>query len=180
MNVSWRNAVLILAGWTLVNMAWAQTDDARAVLTRLSINQVAELDGHVYARVQDQRRGGTQALERLLIGRATVLAGHWLCHFTPSPNQRLDVNLQGVSLIYSREVDGVMDVVIKLKKQKPDCIVQTVQVRPEPMPSTSTSSTVSTVNAMPRLEPEQKTLQTIPATEPPDKGFKVRVYSTEH
>lgn len=45
MNVSWRNAVLILAGWTLVNMAWAQTDDARAVLTRLPINQVAELDG---------------------------------------------------------------------------------------------------------------------------------------
>ena len=74
MNVSWRNAVLILAGWPLVNMAWAQTDDARAVLTRLSINQVAELDGHVYARVQDQRRGGTQALERLLIGRATCPA----------------------------------------------------------------------------------------------------------
>jgi hypothetical protein len=166
---------------SFVSLACAQVLDTQALLNRLAVNQVIEADGYVYVRVQDQRRGATQALERILIGRASVLASYWLCQLTPQSHQRLDANLQGINLIHSREENGVMDVVIKLKKQKPECTVQTIPVRPEPavvlpQPSSPVESEISES----RAQSEQRPSKATSTMEPSGAGFKVRVYSTEH
>jgi hypothetical protein len=174
-----------------VAVSYASEDSA--FLTRLPVNQVAESDGQLYVRTRDQRRGATQALERLLVGRATVLAAHWLCNFTPKANQRFDAKLQGVSLIHSHEADGVLDVVIRLKKQKPECAVKAVAPRPklpaspeEEMTSGPQIPSVTVPEASANnaavdvvISIEQKSpLQT--PSESTDTGSKVRVYSTEH
>jgi hypothetical protein len=165
------------------NVAAAQSADSSAFFRRLPIQQVTESDGQIYVRVQDQRRGATQALERILINRATVMAGHWLCQYTPKPNQRLDANLQGLSLVYSKELEGIMDVVIKLKKQQPECIIQALAPRSEPLAATASASVdPAVVNAEVEVQAPmaQKASQSPATSEPPKSGFKVRVYSTEH
>jgi len=76
---------VLLVGLALLlpGVVGAQTTPLSSLLDRLPTNQVTELDGQIYVRVVDQRRGATQGLERLLINRATVMAGHWLCNFSP-------------------------------------------------------------------------------------------------
>ena len=143
---------VLLVGLALLlpGVVGAQTTPLSSLLDRLPTNQVTELDGQIYVRVVDQRRGATQGLERLLINRATVMAGHWVCNFSPKPNQRLEVSLQGVNLIHSQESGGSLDVVIRLKKQKPDCVVQTVAA---PSPAVSSPPTVNSPVAAPAVSP---------------------------
>lgn len=166
------------------SMAASQSLEPAAFFKSLPVNQVTESEGLIYVRAQDQRRGATQALERILISRATLLAGHWLCQYKPKPNQRLDANLQGLSLVYSKELEGVMDVVIKLKKQQPECVIQTVVPRSEPLAATPSapSDTTAAMNPVESVQaPMTQKATNPPATAESSKGgFKVRVYSTEH
>jgi hypothetical protein len=197
---------LLLVGLALLlpGVVGAQSTTLSALLDRLPTNQVTELDGQIYVRVVDQRRGATQGLERLLINRATVMAGHWLCNFSPKPNQRLEVSLQGVNLVHSQESGGSMDVVIRLKKQKPDCVVQTVAAPPPAVSSPSTAnlpvsapaaippvsvpapavalpspSPVSPPFVAPASAPTVATQNGAPA-DTQGGGFKVRAYSKEY
>jgi len=176
-------ALLICAGIAISSSALGQTGESAAFFRRMSVNQVTESEGQIFVRTQDQRRGATQALERILIGRATVLAGHWLCQFTPQPTLRLDANIQGVSLVYSREVDGLLDIVIKLKKQQPDCTIQSVALRSEsvlaskPAITDESSGKVSTDSRLPIQVKPTKSQETSGASE---AGIKVRIFSTEH
>lgn len=183
MTALWLRALLTCAALALSSVVAGQSAESSAFFRRLPVHQVMESEGHIYVRAQEQRRGATQALERILINRATVLAGHWLCQYTTKPNQRLEVNLQGLSLVYSKELEGVLDVVIKLKKQQPECVIQTVAPRSELLAATaSATADAAVVNAevggqAPMVQKASKP----PATpEPPKSGFKVRVYSTEH
>ena len=179
----WFRALITCAGLAISSLAVGQTGEPSAFFRGLAVNQVTESEGQIFVRAQDQRRGKTQALERILIGRATVLAGHWLCQFTPQPTQRLDANIQGVSLVYSREVDGLLDIVIKLKKQQPDCTIQSVALRSEPlvttMPAISDVSAgkLSTDGQAPIEVKPPKSQATSGASE---SGFKVRIFSTEY
>ena len=171
------------AALAISSVATSQSVEPAEFLRRLPVNQVTESEGLIYVRAQDQRRGATQALERILINRATMLAGHWLCQYTLKPNQRLDANLQGLSLVYSKELGGVMDVVIKLKKQQPECVIQTVVPRAEPLAATAsaTSDSAAMNSAVGVQAPmTQKAPNSQVTAEPSEAGFKVRVYSTEH
>ena len=164
------------------------------MLNRLPINQVTESDGQIYVRVVGQRRGVIQPLDSALMSRATVMAGHWLCNFTPKPNQRLNVTLQGVKLIQVQESAGTMDVVIRLQKQKPDCIVQTLAAPPLPpaaVPAPALpAATMSTASPAPlpvSPSPDATPAPTVGASPAPgaaeatsDNGFKVRAYSSEY
>lgn len=175
-----RKALLTVVGLFLAGVCAGQGQD---FLNRLPLNQATESEGQIYVRVQDQRRGATQALERILIGRATVLAGYSLCQFQPKANQRLDANLQGVQLIHSHEADGVMTVVIKLKKQKPDCTVQVIAPRPEsllPVVTVASEPMVTHGSAEAQTTPERKLPTAQPSPQPTETGYKVRIYSTEH
>lgn len=183
MKLCWSRWLLTLTGLAWAAVGHSQTPPSSAFLAGLPFNEVTESDGQIYVRLRDQRRGASQALERQLIGRATVLAGHWLCKFTPKPNQRLETNLQGVNLIYSAEVDGILDVVIRLKKQKPDCIVQPRDsTDPKPLAGSAPrvldaqveGGTTNVENPM-----EQKSPQAIMKIDSTEPEFKVRIYSTE-
>ena len=176
-------ALLICAGIAISSSAVGQTGEPSALFRRLSVNQVTESEGQIFVRTQDQRRGATQALERILIGRATVLAGHWLCQFTPQPTLRLDANIQGVSLVYSREVDGLLDIVIKLKKQQPDCTIQSVALRSEPLATTMPA--ISDESAGKLSTDGRSTIEVKPAKSQDtsgasEAGIKVRIFSTEY
>ncbi len=178
--------LLVGAALLLPGVVAAQATLSPDLLNRLPTNQVTELDGQIYVRVMDQRRGATQALERLLINRATAMAGHWLCNFSPKPNQRLEVSLQGVNLIHSHESSGSMEVVIRLKKQKPDCVVQTVASSPPPVAATAvpqappetTSPSASALPSLPNASPPPAS--PAPSTDANGGGFKVRAYSKEY
>ena len=179
----WFRALSIFAGLAISSLAVGQTGDPSDFFRRLAVNQVTESEGQIFVRTQDQRRGATQALERILIGRATVLAGHWLCQFTPQPTQRLEANIQGVSLVYSREVDGLLDIVIKLKQQQPDCSIQSVALRSESL--VTMVPTISDVSAEKVLTDGQAPLEVKPPKSQStswasESGFKVRIFSTEH
>jgi hypothetical protein len=179
----WLRALLTCAALAMSNVAAGQSAESSAFFRRLPVHQVTESEGQIYVRAQEQRRGATQALERILINRATVLAGQWLCQYTPKPNQRLEANLQGLSLVYSKELEGIMDVVIKLKKQQPECVIQTVAPRTEPLAATaSAKADASAANAEVGVQAPvaQKAPQSPATPEPAQSGFKVRVYSTEH
>ena len=176
-------ALLICAGIAISSSAVGQTGEPSAFFRRLAVNQVTESEGQFFVRVQDQRRGKTQALERILIGRATVLAGHWLCQFTPQPSKRLEANIQGVSLVYSREVEGLLDIVIKLKKQQPECTIQAVVLRSEPIATTIPA--ISDVSAGKGSTDGQATIEEKPpksevTSGTSESGFKVRIFSTEY
>jgi hypothetical protein len=176
----WLRVLLTCAALAVSSLAAGQSTESSAFFRRLPIHQVTESEGHIYVRAQDHRRGATQALERILINRATVMAGNWLCQYTPKPNQRLDANLQGLSLVYTNELEGIMDVVIKLKKQQPECVIQTVASRPEPL-SASATDTAEVIAEVGVQAPTVQKASKPPATPvPPASGFKVRVYSTEH
>lgn len=179
----WFRALLICTGLVISSLVIGQTEESSAFFRRLAVNQVTESEGQIFVRAQDQRRGATQALERILIGRATVLAGHWFCQFTPQPSQRLEASIQGVSLVYSREVDGLLDVVIKLKKQQPECMIRSVGQSSEPL--VTTGSAISDVSAgkvsigvQTPIEAKSPKSQATPAAS--ESGFKVQVYSMEH
>lgn len=181
MTALWLRALLTCAALAMSSVVTGQSAESSAFFRRLPVHQVTESEGHIYVRVQDQRRGATQALERILINRATVLAGHWLCRYTPKANQRLDTNLRGLNLIYSQENEGVLDVVIKLKKQQPECVIQTVASRPEPLSAPATADTAEVIAEVGVQAPTVQKASKPPATPvPPASGFKVRVYSTEH
>ncbi len=166
------------------SMAASQSVEPAAFFRSLPVNQVTESEGLIYVRAQDQRLGAMQALERILINRATVMAGHWLCRYTPKANQRLDTNLRGLNLVYSQENEGVMDVVIKLKKQQPECVIQTVVPRSEPLAVTPSapSDTTAAMNPVESVQAPmtQKAPHPQATAESSKAGFKVRVYSTEH
>jgi hypothetical protein len=176
----WLRALLTCAALALSSVAAGQSAESFAFFRSLPVHQVTESEGQIYVRAQEQRRGATQALERILINRATVLAGHWLCQYTPKPNQRLEANLQGLSLVYSKELEGFMDVVIKLKKQQPECVIQTVASRPEPLSASATDTAEVIAEVGVQAPTVQKASQSPATPEPPGSGFKVRVYSTEH
>ncbi len=146
------------------------------ILTSLAANNVIEHEGQLYVRVREKRLGIMQPLERSLIGRATELAAHWLCGYTPKVNQRLDVRLQGVSLVYSNEEDGFLDVVIKLKNQKPDCKVMTYS-RPS---ESSEQNEISSINNTSEIIVKEQRL-TLPqkTQDPADTNIRIRVYPTE-
>ena len=176
-------ALLICAGFAISSLAVGQTGEPAAFFRRLAVNQVTESEGQIFVRTQDQRRGATQALERILIGRATVLAGHWLCHFTPQPTLRLDANIQGVSLVYSREVDGLMDIVIKLKKQQPVCTIQSVALRSESLATTMPAISdvpAGNVSSVGRSAIESKPTKSQETSGTSEAGIKIRIFSTEH
>ncbi len=179
----WFRALLICAGLVISSLVIGQTEEPSTFFRRLAVNQVTESEGQIFVRAQDQRRGATQALERILIGRATVLAGHWFCQFTPQPSQRLEASIQGVSLVYSREVDGLLDVVIKLKKQQPECMIRSVGQSSEPL--VTTGSAISDVSAgkVPtdgRAPIEVKPPKSHATSGVSETGFKVRIFSTEY
>jgi len=163
--------LFVLAALFMGLPSYPHAAESAVFINRLPINQATEHDGHVFVRVQEQRRGATQALERQLIGRATVIAGHWLCNFTPKINQRLNTNLQGINLVHANETSGMMDVVIKLKKQKPVCTVQLVAPIAEPPPSPP--ELIS-----PSLESDTQ-IERQPQA-PVDTDIKVRVYPKVH
>ena len=176
-------ALLICAGLAISSLAVGQTAEPSAFFLRLAVNQVTESEGQIFVRAQDRRRGATQGLERILIGRATVLAGHWLCQFTPQPTQRLETNIKGISLVYSKEVEGLLDIVIKLKKQQPDCTIQAVVLRSEPIASTIPA--ISGVSAGKGSTDGHATIEEKPPKSEVtsgalESGFKVRIFSTEH
>ncbi len=176
-------ALLICAGIAISSLAVGQTGEPAVFFRRLAVNQVTESEGQIFVRTQDQRRGATQALERILIGRATVLAGYWLCQFTPQPSQRLEANIKGVSLVYSKEVEGLLDIVIKLKKQQPDCTIQSVAMRSEPLATTMPA--IPEVSAAKVSTDGPATIEVKPpksqaASGASEAGFKVRIFSTEH
>lgn len=163
--------LLFFAAFYIGLLPYARAAEYADFLNRLPINQATEYDGHIFVRVNEQRRGAIQALERQLIGRATVIAGHWLCNYTPKINQRLYTNLQGVNLVHANETSGVMDVVIKLKKQKPVCNVMTVAPLSDPTPSSLPSTPLNS-------EPESPI---VPQNQAPiDTGIKVQVYPRVH
>lgn len=163
--------LLLWASFLAELVPCAQAAERADFLSRLPANQATESGGQVYVRVQGQRRGSAQALERLLIGRATVIAGHWLCDYTPRASQRLNTNLQGVNLVHAQEAEGVMEIVIKLKKQKPECKVQSTVPRPGPVPSPLAST-------LPTSEPAHLKVPQPP--ESTDAGFTKLVYPKGH
>lgn len=176
-------ALLICAGIAISSSALGQAGEPSVFFRRLAVNQVTESEGQFFVRVQDQRRGKTQALERILIGRATVLAGHWLCQFTPQPSKRLEANIQGVSLVYSREVEGLLDIVIKLKKQQPDCTIQSVTLRSEPLVAPIPAITDESAGKL--STDGRSTIEVKPAKSQETSGasatdLKVRIFSTEY
>ena len=175
--------MLFCAGIAISSLAVGQTGESDAFFRRLAVNQETESEGQVFVRTQDQRRGATQALERILIGRATVLAGHWLCKFTPQHAQRLEANIQGVSLVYSREIEGLLDIVIKLKKQQPDCTIQSLDMRSVPVATTISGKSdvsVGKVLADGQATIDVKPLKSQATSGVSESGFKVRIFSTEH
>ena len=126
------------------------------------------------------------------------MASQWLCNFSPKPNQRLEASLQGINLIYSHESESrVMDVVIRLKKQKPDCIIKTVTPPPAALPAPAPNSSNDGASVVaPQSKPDDQ-LQSPPSRTSPegrdkdpasrplanpavDSGIKVQSYSTEY
>lgn len=151
----------------------AHAQASAALFEQLPVGQVSERDGYLYVRVTDQRRGTTQALDRILVNRATLIASQWLCNHTPNPQQRLEVSLQGVHTVFAQESPtGLMNVVVRFKKQAPACTV--LAVAPSPAPTSTASPSV----ANPSTGAVQS--RSVPPPEASADGFKTRVYSTEH
>lgn len=188
---------LLLLGFALLPGAvMPQSTDGSPVWDQLPINQVTEVNGQIYVRVMEQRRGNLQPIESLLVHRATTMAAHTLCQYTPKPNQRLEAKLQGVTLIHSKESDQrVREVVIRLKKQKPECIVQTIASAPPPSPAGSVGNPPATQevttesgtlpSGSPTLQPTVEPIEVqTNATPSPiqglDLGVKVQSLSKEY
>jgi len=57
---------------------------------------------------------------------ASALLAQYLCHFKPEQNKRLVTALKGVHTVHSVEGDGVLELVVEVRKQQPVCEVRTL------------------------------------------------------
>ena len=75
-------------------------------------------------------------LELLMLDRASMMAAYWLCNLAPKPNERLEARLIGVNIIYSQETESrSMDVVVRINKQKPECVIKKIETATPLTPS---------------------------------------------
>ena len=96
----------------------------------LPLNQVVVANGGIYVRLRETPKGKLQSIESQLIFNGTMLAGYWFCKYTPKLNERLNVNLNGLDVVYSSKSKNVAEVIIFFKSQNPTCQVEKITLPP--------------------------------------------------
>jgi len=96
------------------------------VREKLQAGEVVTRDARVYAMAKGPLRGTPEGSESWLVTRAMRLLGNKLCAFEAMPGQRLEVGIQGVTLVAAETQGKEMTVVVQAPVQKPSCKVTLV------------------------------------------------------
>jgi hypothetical protein len=84
-------------------------------------NQVVERGEFLYLKVSAPIREPSFPLEKILTLRGEKLLGQWLCSYVQSPERRLETVLHGMQIIQSEEDGEHRHILLKIKRQMPDC-----------------------------------------------------------
>ncbi len=142
-------SLLAVLPWTASSPAHSQV--TAELREQLLAGQVVIRDAQVYAMASGAQRGTLESTQDWLVTRAMRSMAHKLCAFEPVPGQRLDVSLQGVTLVSAETRAQEMVVVIRAPVQKPSCKVTVAQ--PVQPPSLAPRSSDSQPRAADTVEP---------------------------
>ena len=92
----------------------------------LPLNQVVEANGGIFVRLRETPKGKLQAIESQLIFKGSILAGYWFCKYSQQLNERLNVNLRGLDIVYSSKSNNFAEVVVFFKNQNPTCHIEKI------------------------------------------------------
>ena len=126
----------------------------------LPLNQVVEANGGIFVRLRETPKGKLQAIESQLIFKGTILAGYWFCKYSQQLNERLNVNLRGLDVVYSSKSNNMAEVVVFFKNQNPTCLIEKI-TSPKPQVDQNVEASMS-----------QPTLSKDSDSSPEDTGIK--------
>jgi len=90
-------------------------------------NQVVEKGEFLYLKVSAPIRESSFPLEKILTLRGEKLLGQWLCSYVQSPDRRLVTVLHGLQIIQSEEDGSHRHILLKIKRQMPDCKIISIE-----------------------------------------------------
>lgn len=90
-------------------------------------NQVVEKGEFLYLKVSAPIRESSFPLEKILTLRGEKLLGQWLCSYVQSPDRRLETILHGLQIIQSEEDGSHRHILLKIKRQMPDCKIISIE-----------------------------------------------------
>jgi hypothetical protein len=90
-------------------------------------NQVVEKGEFLYLKVSAPIRESSFPLEKILTLRGEKLLGQWLCSYVKSPDRRLVTVLHGLQIIQSEEDGSHRHILLKIKRQMPDCKIISIE-----------------------------------------------------
>ena len=93
-------------------------------------NQVVERGEFLYLKVSAPIREPSFPLEKILTLRGEKMLGQWLCSFVQSPDRRLETVLHGLQIIQSEEDGNQRHILLKIKRQMPDCKIISIENNP--------------------------------------------------
>ena len=94
---------------------------------QLLVSEVVIRDLQIYAAASGSFGGTFDGTRELLVTRAMRSMAHKLCGFAPTPGRRLEVGLQGVTLLTTETDARKMTVVIRAPVQSPPCRVTVLE-----------------------------------------------------
>ena len=153
-------------------IAFAQNETITVKL--MKSNQVVERGEFLYLKVSAPIREPSFPLEKMLTLRGEKLLGQWLCSYVQSPERRLETVLYGVQIIQSEEDGEQRHILLKIKRQMPDCkIISIVNNSPARNNNTINSKTENSISI-----PKQNSTQTEFDIE--NNNIKLKNYKLEY
>jgi len=121
-------------------------------------NEVVESGGVVYVRLSAPILDPSVPQEKILTLKGMRLLANWMCKFKPAPGQRLETTLNGIGVVDSGEAGERRFVVLKVKKQNPECRVMQVSAvshgAAEPLPAMGDPPANATATGAPEMSSE--------------------------
>jgi hypothetical protein len=131
----------LLAVSACVGHQAAQAQVDAQMREQLLVNEVVIRDFQIYAMASGPFGGTFDGSRELLVTRAMRSMAHKLCGFVPTPGRRLEVGLQGVTLLSTETDSRRMAVVIRAPVQNPACKV--IVLEPTQAPAEASRSSDS-------------------------------------
>jgi len=129
----------ILAVWACVGHQAAQAQVDAEIREQLLVSEVVIRDLQIYAMASGPFGGTFDGSKELLVTRAMRSMANKLCGFAPTPGRRLEVGLQGVTLLSAETDARRMAVVIRAPVQNPPCKVTVLEPTQAPMEASRSS-----------------------------------------
>jgi len=137
-------------------------------------NQVVEKGEFLYLKVSAPIREPSFPLEKILILRGEKLLGQWLCNYVQSPNRRLETVLHGLQIIQSEEDGSHRHILLKIKRQMPDCKIISIETNSLEINNNIINSKTENIISIPK----QNSLQTEIDIE--NSSIKIKNYKLEY